>query len=311
MHSNSIAVFCQQGIAEAPPSDRVLTFSAQARTVEVQRLSLVLPGLGAFAGKEQFSHEIVVPANNPSLQEMVDRSITVRPVQTVLTSPEQPVEFEVRFEPLRPFNANLEFIVNKRSGGRWRYELRVEATEPEPDDIIVVEAMMGHTSSVAFELTNQFPTYAPFRAYFTLESPAELVVHPPEGVLPPYGSEGVSIVVSYTCTEYGKARVGKLIIEVCSKGLGCVCLCLCVGTYTLSCSPCLHQTDDMRWSYEVRGTHPEFKAPAVAARVEHRLPRRLAEQLEHHRTPPRNIMRDNMNVSRAGGPAKTRKWNRK
>ena len=93
-------------------------------------------------------------------------------------------------------------------------------------------------------------------------------MHPPEGVLPPYGSEGVSIVVSFTCKEYGKSRVGKLIIE----------------------------TEDMRWSYEVRGTHPEFKAPRVGSRVQHKLDKKIAQKLDHTSTQRRNIMRDNMKL---------------
>ena len=54
----------------------------------------------------------------------------------------------------------------------------------------------------------------------------------------------------------------------------------------------------MRWSYEVRGTHPEFRAPSVAARVEHKLDRQVAARLEHDTQTRRNIMRDNMNVTK-------------
>ena len=35
--------------------------------------------------------------------------------------------------------------------------------------------------------------------------------------------------------------------------------------------PSLSQTDGMEWSYEVRGTHPRYKAPSAGARVSSRL----------------------------------------
>lgn len=41
--------------------------------------------------------------------------------------------------------------------------------------------------------------------------------------------------MSFTPTEYGKAKVGKLVI----------------------------QTEEMQWTYEIRGSHPQYKIPTV------------------------------------------------
>jgi len=135
---------------------------------------------------------------------------------------------------------------------------------------VLVARPRGRASAVVTAADFLSVCVAAAQAFFTLESPTELLVHPPQGVLPPYGSEGVNIVVSFTCKEYGKPRVGKLVIE----------------------------TEDMRWTYEVRGTHPEFRAPSVAARVEHKLDRTVAARLDHDQSTRRNIMRDNMNVNK-------------
>ena len=151
-----------RGIAEAPPSDRVLEFECQARTGTVERLSLVLPGMPALAQAETFTHELVLP-EDAKLRDLVEKSVSIAPITTTIRDNASPVEFDVRFEPMRPFTAAVQFIVNKASGGRWRYEMKLIASEAEPDDTIVIEAMLNHTSSVSFELTNQFPTYAPFQ----------------------------------------------------------------------------------------------------------------------------------------------------
>lgn len=71
------------------------------------------------------------------------------------------------FEPLRPLAALVDFIVYKQSGGRWLYELDLVATDPEPDDVIQIDAEMGRSESVQFRLTNGLPAYATFNAYFS------------------------------------------------------------------------------------------------------------------------------------------------
>lgn len=37
----------------------------------------------------------------------------------------------------------------------WRYYLEVEATEPEPDDLIVIHSNLHQSTSVSFKLTNK------------------------------------------------------------------------------------------------------------------------------------------------------------
>ena len=61
-------------------------------------------------------------------------------------------------------------------------------------------------------------------------------------------NEGTPFVISFTPTEYGNTLIGKLVIA----------------------------TDDVQWSYEVRGTHPEYIAPvARASKVDSHISREL------------------------------------
>jgi hypothetical protein len=76
---------------------------------------------------------------------------------------------------------------------------------------------------------------AEFQAYFTSDSAAEFVVYPKTGLLEPYGKEGTNFIVSFTPIEYGKAKIGRLVI----------------------------QTEEMQWTYEIRGSHPHYKIPTV------------------------------------------------
>ena len=90
-------------------------------------------------------------------------------------------------------------------------------------------------SFVTFRLQNVFTKDARFTAYFTHESSSEFSVTPKEGILDQNGREGTQFVICYLPTEYGKIKVGKLIID----------------------------TDDVQWVFEVRGSHLDYKPPEI------------------------------------------------
>jgi hypothetical protein len=81
--------------------------------------------------------------------------------------------FDLRFEPLRPFKTQVEFIIYKSSGGRWRFNMVFEALEPEVDDMILIQSPLQKTSSVSFRLSNHLKAMAEFSAVFTPDSAAE------------------------------------------------------------------------------------------------------------------------------------------
>lgn len=95
----------------------------------------------------------------------IRRSLQVECVTTEgkLAGVDDPLEFDVTLEPLKPFEASIQLVVNKSTGGRWRYLMRVTALEPTPDDVIDIEATLHKTSSVSFGIANHFPQYAPFK----------------------------------------------------------------------------------------------------------------------------------------------------
>ena len=215
-----------------------------------------------------------------------------------LTSPDQPLEFDFVLEPLKPFDASIQLVINKSTGGRWRYLMRVTATEADPDDTISIEATLHRTSSVSFGITNSFPNYAPFKATFSMETPPEFVVSPTEGTLPPVGSAPFMFVVSFTPREYGKASVGKLLIEVCvdvTVGDGGMYECV-FPCDMMCCDVTLVQTDDMVWSYVLRGAPPEYKAPTAGPKVDNKMDPAIVNRMVAHATEnkSRNIMRENM-----------------
>merc|ERR1712003_129709 len=119
------------------------------------------------------------------------------------------------------------------NGGRWRDKISLEASAPDVDDVIAIESALHRTSSVVFELKNIDKEDAPFEAFFTPDSPAEMTVSPDDGMLAGAQKKPSEFIVSFTPQKYGKIAIGKLVV----------------------------QTEDMMWSYEVRGVHPLYKKP--------------------------------------------------
>jgi len=142
---------------------------------------------------------------------------------------------DIKFYPLRPFKTDIEFILRKKSGGQWIYNIILESTEPDPDDIIYIKSALGKQSFVAFKLQNIFTKDAKFIAYFSHDSSSEFSVSPREGTLDQSGREGTQFIICYLPVEYGKIKIGKLIVE----------------------------TDEVEWIFEVRGSHLDYKPPEI------------------------------------------------
>ena len=171
----------------------------------------------------------------------------------------------VDWRPLRPVRTSAALIVRKQSGGRWRYDIILEAGEPQPDDIIYIESTINKTAQVQFKLCNAFDEDAPFVAYFSSDSASVFTVSPGQGVLTRAGTAGTLFTVSYTPIEYGKPVKGTLVVL----------------------------TEEMQWSYEVRGQHPQYDPPVpMATKVDHVLDPAISHRLG--RVPKTNFLKRNM-----------------
>jgi hypothetical protein len=102
----------------------------------------------------------------------------------------------------------VNLLITRRSGGRWRFDLDLVASQPEVDDEIRIEGHVNRTSSVSFRITNQFDTEAPFKAFFSSESPPEFSVTPTTGMLEPYGKTFAEIYLDFFVHEASIKHLG-------------------------------------------------------------------------------------------------------
>ena len=77
--------------------------------------------------------------------------------------------------------------------------------------------------------------------------------------------------MSFTPTEYGKAKVGRLVI----------------------------QTEEMQWTYEIRGSHPHYKIPEVGGgRIQNKLSKEVAEAIKVKQSEKKNFLRENLKTQK-------------
>ena len=171
-------------------------------------------------------------------KSLINKCLTINFNQKLLRN--KPKSFkklplEIKFYPLRPFRTEFEFILRKKSGGQWIYNIVLEATQPDPDDTITIKSVLNKESYVTFSLENVFAREAKFVAYFSHDSSTEFSVSPREGILEQNGKEGTKFIICYLPVEYGKVKIGKLIVE----------------------------TDEVMWIFEIRGMYIDYKPPEI------------------------------------------------
>jgi hypothetical protein len=202
-----------EGITEVKSKGVDYTFKTKAKKTLEEKILLDLSNLPEGETDETFTFQQKI--KEEKYRSLVEKCFSVAEDKTKssLDVPKNKLPMLVRFTPLRPFKTDLEFIVSKQSGGQWIYNFILEATEPEPDDIITIQSSLHNVANVSFKLQNYFTKNAKFVAYFSHDSTSEFSVKPREGILDQSGKEGTLFIISYLPVEYGKVKIGKLIIE--------------------------------------------------------------------------------------------------
>ena len=152
-----------------------------------------LTGLEELADEESLFHTI--QCKDESNEKLVNRSFTIHALKNIIDDPEEELEFSIRFEPYRPFKGIVELLIYKATGGRWKFNMLLDARPPDIDDTIKIECELNRTSIVSFNLCNQFKAYAEFDAWLTAESDKAFTLNPKHGTLEPFGRDGTKFVI--------------------------------------------------------------------------------------------------------------------
>jgi hypothetical protein len=146
---------------------------------------------------------------------------------------------------LRTLQAAVRLVIFKRDGGRWLFPVSIEATEPAPDDTLVIETEVGKTAGIAFRLAapSHFTESQKFTATVTKTSSGtgEFAIQPASGTFPAWSAlqspeQGVQFQIMFTPAKRIPAQspaTAKVIIEA----------------------------EDMTWCFKIEGKHPTTAPP--------------------------------------------------
>ena len=223
------------GVTDAGPSQHLGKLSIPCKTSTTKEFDVKLVGLRGFDAENMSINDLAVEVvADASCKHIISRALRVLPVDLVRVTEDPSYEFvaryKLRFEPLKMFHTVVNLVLSSKSLGRWKADFDLESTQPKPDDTIRLRAAVGSSDSVYFRLNNRFLTYSPFKCFFAPRSSSKFTVTPNSGVLPPYGTEGSSFMVTFSPTEYGNFQRAHLIIS----------------------------SDDAQWDYEFIGEFPEY-----------------------------------------------------
>eukprot|EP00201_Polytomella_parva_P023354 CAMPEP_0175046994 /NCGR_PEP_ID=MMETSP0052_2-20121109/5346_1 /TAXON_ID=51329 ORGANISM="Polytomella parva, Strain SAG 63-3" /NCGR_SAMPLE_ID=MMETSP0052_2 /ASSEMBLY_ACC=CAM_ASM_000194 /LENGTH=166 /DNA_ID=CAMNT_0016310815 /DNA_START=18 /DNA_END=515 /DNA_ORIENTATION=+ len=109
-----------------------------------------------------------------------------------LLDPKDPLQFRVSFAPPRPMPlTTVELHVARvRGGGRWRFEIQLEASEPDLDGVITLECTIGQTATQAVPIFASGDLPEPFRAELSSDTPLSFDIRQVSPVLLPLAKGG-------------------------------------------------------------------------------------------------------------------------
>jgi hypothetical protein len=165
---------------------------------------------------DNISFEIEV--QDKQYEKLIKREwLKVRFLQTDSSNPGQ-VWFLFEFHPKKPFTSTGFFTVILKSGGRWRFRIGLESTEPRYYDTLSIVTSLNLKKGVQFKVYNQNKSErSSYKAYFKDDSDSGFEVSPDAGYLYPIEKEGTLLTVTFLPLEYGKTRKAKLVIETASE----------------------------------------------------------------------------------------------
>ena len=255
------------GVAEAPGVGAVLRFAGKARQRTDETFEVTLSGLSPENHGESFTSKVIVDSHHVAA---LSKALVVTPMSDKIDV-NGPLRFRLSFMPLKPLQASVAFVVTKASGGRWRFELQLDVSGPEPDGKVFVGAAVGGVGHTALLVRPEGGAPSSFHARIVdagnIASTEGLEVSPTSGTMPADGP--LELKLSYAPREYGRDAHGLL--EVTSE--------------------------ERQWVYTLRGSVPKYKPPKGEKKVSSNLDEQTAKELakaEARATQSLNLVKKNL-----------------
>lgn len=88
------------------------------------------------------------------------------------------MDMEIQFSPMEVLDDQVQLIVHKSTGGRWRFDLELHASSPTPNGTILIESPINETTFFPMKLYSSYSCPEAFTTAFALDSSPNFVVEP-------------------------------------------------------------------------------------------------------------------------------------
>ena len=103
--------------------------------------------------------------------------LNIKPIKNKVSCLDDKLEFMFFFKPLKPFKTVVDFILTKDSGGRWKFKMCLQSTDPDYFETITIVSQLNVKKTISFKLFNyDKKVSSPFKAYFSNDSDREFDV---------------------------------------------------------------------------------------------------------------------------------------
>ena len=212
-----------KGLAEVQHMGTLFKFSGKARVPLAKEMAVALPGVGPGGEDDPFTAELEVAGEGA---EALKHAMEVRMLKNRILAPSDRLLMQLAYTPATAVSKTVTVILQQRSGGRWRFDVRLEIDPPDVVDTIEIQAAVGKSASVPIFLHSPSP-HAPvdFVAMLSYDSAAELSVEPREGTLPLADAAArvapaserdpaaAPLRVVFSPVMYGTKKFGKLVVQ--------------------------------------------------------------------------------------------------
>ena len=111
-----------KGVTESYSSTSDFSLKTKCRVKCEQDLVISLPGNPSINPEDVYSLELTnVPKDfEKILKNQTHKALNFIPIKNTLEDSTESLVFKASFHPLKPFKANVEMVVIKSTGGRWK-----------------------------------------------------------------------------------------------------------------------------------------------------------------------------------------------
>ena len=152
------------GVTEALTLNKEFILKTKCGNEVEKNLIYEIMGIDEINEDECFNYELSIKHKE---MENIKKWLKIKTLKEKIERPNDSLSYLLNFLPYKPFKTNIDMIISKPSGGRWKVKIQLEALEPDYFEVINIVSQLNVKKVVQFRLfpfksINSFLTFNNF-----------------------------------------------------------------------------------------------------------------------------------------------------